>query len=75
MAQTTGPTTVDADGSWTYGTVVSLTNANGSTGSTIGAVGATFDATAQTAVNNNFRVLSDKINQIIAVLQSAGLLS
>jgi len=74
MVATNGPTNLDADGSWTYGTIAPLTGANGTTGNAISSVGATFDAGAQTAVNDNFRRLEDKINAIIVVLQNAGLL-
>jgi hypothetical protein len=57
---------------WSYGTIVTITNANGVTGNTIVDVTAT---PTQTTVNNNFRVLSDKVNAIIAVLKSNGTLT
>lgn len=57
---------------WSYGTIVPITNANGVTGDTIVDVTTT---PTQTTVNNNFRVLSDKVNAIIAVLQSNGTLT
>lgn len=57
---------------WSYGTIAPITNANGVTGSTIVDVTAT---PTQVTINNNFRVLSDKVNAIIAILQSNGTLT
>lgn len=56
---------------WSYGTITPITNANGSTGNTIVDVTAT---PTQTTINNNFRVLSDKVNAILVILQSNGTL-
>lgn len=68
-----GPTGVNPSTfAWSYGTIAPITNANGSTGNTIVDVTAT---PTQTTINNNFRVLSDKVNAIIAVLQSNGTLT
>lgn len=55
--------------------VAPLTNANGTADGTISAMGATWDATAQTNANNNFRELSDKLNAVIAALKAAGLMA
>ncbi len=44
-----------------------LTGASGTTGNAIADVGASFH---QTTLNNNFRALEDKVNAIIAALQS-----
>lgn len=44
-----------------------LTGASGTTGNAIVDVGASF---SQTTLNNNFRALEDKVNAIIAALQS-----
>ncbi len=57
---------------WSYGTIVPVTNSNGTPGNTIVDVTAT---PTQTTINNNFRVLSDKLNAIITVLQSNGTLT
>lgn len=57
---------------WSYGTITPITNANGVTGNTIVDVTAT---PTQTTINNNFRVLSDKVNAILTLLRSNGTLS
>ncbi len=44
-----------------------LTGASGTTGNAIVDVGASFN---QSTLNNNFRALEDKVNAIIAALQS-----
>lgn len=75
MAATNGPTAVDSDGSWTYGTIAPLTGSVGTPGNALSSVAATFDATAQGIVNNNFRALQDKVNALIAILQANGTLS
>ena len=68
-----GPTGMNPNTfAWSYGTITPITNANGSTGNTIVDVTAT---PTQTTINNNFRVLSDKVNAIIAILQSNGTLT
>lgn len=57
---------------WSYGTITPLTAATGVTGNTVADVGAAF---SQTTLNNNFKVLADKVNAIIVVLQSNGTLT
>lgn len=68
-----GPTSINPTTfAWSYGTIAPLTGAFGVTGNAI------VDVTAsptQTAVNNNFRVLEDKVNAIIAILQGNGTLT
>jgi hypothetical protein len=56
----------------TGGSVTDLTNANGTSDGTLQDVTATF---TQTILNNNFRDLSDKVNQILAALRSAGIIT
>lgn len=70
-----GPTGTGTDGAMNYGTIAPLTGASGSAGTAIVAVGATFDATAQGIINDNFRRLEDKINQLIVILQQNGTLA
>lgn len=54
-----------------YGAQITvLTNANGTGDNTIQDVTATF---SQTILNNNFRDVSNKINEIIAALVAAGI--
>lgn len=67
-----GPTTLGADLGWTYGSIAPLTNANGSAGDAIVSVGA---SPSRTLVNNNFRAISDKVNEVITAFQNAGYLS
>lgn len=68
-----GPTTINpVTFAWSYGTITALTAATGVTGNTLNDVTAT---PTQTLVNNNFKVLADKVNAIIAVLQANGTLS
>lgn len=67
-----GPTGVGPDLAYNHGTLTPLTGASGSVGTAIVAVGATYDATAQGIVNDNFRRLEDKLNQIIVILQNMG---
>jgi len=57
---------------WSYGTITPLTASNGVTGNTVADVGAAF---SQTTLNNNFKVLADKVNEIITVLRSNGTLT
>lgn len=47
--------------------IVALTAATGTTGNTVSDVGAAF---SQTTLNNNFKVLADKINAILAQLKA-----
>jgi hypothetical protein len=56
---------------WSYGSLAPITGQTGVAGNVIADVTAAF---SQTILNNNFRVLSDKVNAIIAVLQSNGTL-
>ena len=51
-------------------TIASLTIANGIGDDTIADVGASF---SQTTLNNNFRDVSDKIEEILALLQNVGI--
>lgn len=68
-----GPTSINPTTfAWSYGSITALTAANGVTGNTVADVGAAF---SQTTLNNNFKVLADKVNAIIAVLQSNGTLT
>lgn len=46
--------------------IVALTAATGTTGNTVADVGAAF---SQTTLNNNFKVLADKVNAILAQLK------
>lgn len=57
---------------WSYGTVAPITGQTGVAGNAISDVGGAF---SQTTLNNNFRVLADKVNAIIAILQSNGTLT
>lgn len=50
-------------GAWTN--VTSLTAANGTTGNTVAGVGATF---TEATLNDNFKVLSDKVNELIVLI-------
>lgn len=71
-----GPNSVDPNSfAWSYGTIAPLTGQTGTADGVISSVGATFDATAQGHINNNFKELADKVNAIIAVLQSNGTLT
>jgi hypothetical protein len=47
--------------------IVALTAATGTTGNTVADVGAAFN---QTTLNNNFKVLADKVNAILAQLKA-----
>lgn len=51
--------------------IVPLTAATGTTGDTVADVGGAF---AQATLNNNFKVLADKQNEVIAALKAAGIL-
>ena len=76
MAASNGPTSMDpTDFAWSYGTVAPITGQTGTAGNALSAMGGTYDASAQSALNSNIRVLADKVNAIIVVLQNAGLLS
>jgi len=66
------PTVVGSDFAWSYGTVTALTAATGSASNTINDVTASF---SQSILNNNFKSLANKINEIIAVLQNNGTIS
>jgi len=57
---------------WSYGTVAPITGQTGSGGNAISDVGAAF---SQATLNTNFKVLADKVNAIIAILQSNGTLT
>ena len=61
-----------ATGGAVQAATTSLTNANGTADNTIADVTAT---PTQTACNNNFRDLSDKVNAILVALRAAGLMS
>lgn len=50
--------------------IVALTVSVGVAGNTVADVGAAF---AQATLNNNFRVVADKINEIVAKLKAAGI--
>lgn len=50
--------------------IVSLTVSVGTTGNTVADVGAAF---SQTTLNNNFRVVADKINTILTTLKNRGI--
>lgn len=50
-------------GTWTD--VVALTAATGVTGNTISDVGASFN---QTTLNNNFKRLADKVNELVTLI-------
>jgi len=68
-----GPSTINPTTfAWSYGTVAPLTGMTGVAGNALADVTAT---PTQTLVNNNFRVVGDKINQIVAVLQGMGTLT
>jgi hypothetical protein len=47
--------------------IVALTAATGTTGNTVADVGGSF---SQTTLNNNFKVLADKVNAILAQLKA-----
>lgn len=47
--------------------IVALTAATGTTGNTVADVGAAFN---QATLNNNFKVLADKVNAILAQLKA-----
>ncbi|MFB9795263.1 hypothetical protein ACFFQG_32200, partial [Shinella granuli] len=51
--------------------IVSLTAATGTTGNTVADVGTEF---TQATLNNNFKALADKQNEVIAALKAAGIL-
>ncbi|MFJ9443243.1 hypothetical protein ACIRRH_15435 [Kitasatospora sp. NPDC101235] len=53
-------------------TVAALTASVGTSDGTVADVGAAF---SQTTLNNNFRDLADKTNEIIAALKAAGLMA
>lgn len=53
-------------------TVAALTAAAGTADGTVADVGASFN---QATLNNNFRDLADKTNEIIAALKAAGLMA
>lgn len=55
-------------GSAPVAAITDLTAATGTTGNTVNDVGASF---SQTTLNNNFKVLADKINAINAALKAA----
>lgn len=68
-----GPTGINPNTfAWSYGTITPLTAATGSTGNTVNDVTGSF---SQSVLNNNFKVLADKVNAIIALLQSNGTLT
>lgn len=48
---------------------VALTAASGTTGNTVADVGASF---SQTTLNNNFKVLADKVNEILTTMRNSG---
>lgn len=50
--------------------IVALTVSVGTTGNTVADVGAAFN---QTTLNNNFRVVADKVNEIVTKLKAAGI--
>jgi hypothetical protein len=66
------PNTFGADFSWSYGTVTALTAATGSASNTINDVTASF---SQTILNNNFKSLASKVNELIVILQNNGTIS
>jgi hypothetical protein len=66
------PDHVDASGAWSHGTIAPITGAFGSSGNSIADASGAF---SQTILNNNFRVLEDKINAILAILQDNGTIS
>lgn len=53
-------------------TVAALTATTGTADGTVADVGASF---SQATLNNNFRDLSDKVNELIAALKAAGLMA
>lgn len=53
-------------------TVAALTATVGTADGTVADVGASFN---QATLNNNFRDLSDKVNEVIAALKAAGLMA
>ena len=57
---------------WSYGTVAPITGQTGTGGNVIADVTVT---PTQAQLNTNFKVLADKINMIIAVLQNNGTLT
>lgn len=61
-----------ADGIVPQADIVDLTNANGTGDDTVADVGGSFN---QTTLNNNFRDVSDKINEILAAMRAAGILA
>lgn len=63
------PNVFGADFSWSYGTVTPLTVSVGTGSNTIADVGAAF---SQTTLNNNFRSLANKVNELIVILQNNG---
>jgi hypothetical protein len=68
-----GPTGINPSTfAWSYGTVAPITGQTGVAGNVIADVGGAF---VQATLNNNFRVLADKVNAIIAILQSNGTLT
>lgn len=67
-----GPVTMGVDLVATYGFLSEIDNPNGTPGNALTNVGA---SPSQTAVNNNFRAVTDKINAIIRILRQAGYLS
>lgn len=67
-----GPDVFGADFSWSYGTVTPLTAATGSASNTINDVTGTF---SQSILNNNFKSLANKVNEIIVILQNNGTIS
>lgn len=66
------PDRVDATGAWSHGSIAPLTGAFGTTGNAIVDVTAT---PTQTLINNNFRVLEDKLNEIVAMMKDSGTIS
>lgn len=67
-----GPVTMGVDLVATYGFLSEIDNPNGTSGSALTNVGASPN---QSAVNTNFRVVTEKVNAIIRVLRQAGYLS
>lgn len=67
-----GPITMGTDLVATYGFISEINNSIGTSGSALVNVGASPN---QTAINNNFRAITDKVNAIIHVLRQAGYLS
>lgn len=53
-------------------TVAALTATAGTADGTVADVGASFN---QATLNNNFRDLADKVNEVIAALKAAGLMA